>query len=90
MALINIGSTVAFDAMLSLSTVALMATYVASIGCVTLKRIKKQPLPPARWSQGRSGLPVSYIAMEYACRAFSGVSGSTLTMLSPRNSTIHA
>lgn len=70
MALINIGSTVAFNAMLSLSTVALMATYVISIGCVTIKRIKKQPLPPARWSLGRAGLPVNCIAMLYACWAF--------------------
>jgi len=70
MALINIGGTIAFNAMLSLSTVAPMATYIVSISCVTLKSIKKQPLPPARCSSDRAGLLVNYIAMLYACWAF--------------------
>ena len=54
MSLINIGSTVAFNAMLSLSSAALMATYVISISCVTARRFNlSRPLPPARWSLGR-------------------------------------
>jgi choline transport protein len=69
--LINIGSTVAFNAMLSLSTVALMATYVISIACVTARRFSTStPLPPARWSLGRAGLPVNCIALVYAVWAF--------------------
>lgn len=68
--LINIGSTVAFNAMLSLSTVALMATYLISVGCVTLKRLRKEPLPPARWSLGKAGLPVNLTAMLYAVWSF--------------------
>lgn len=61
----------AFNAMLSLSTVALMATYVVSIGCVTLRRFDPQnPLPPARWSLGRYGLPVNCAALVYAVWAF--------------------
>ncbi|KYK58763.1 amino acid transporter [Drechmeria coniospora] len=70
LALINIGSTVAFNAMLSLSTVALMATYVISIGCVTLKRIRKEELPRSRWSLGRYGLVINIIALVYACWSF--------------------
>ncbi|OAQ74176.1 amino acid transporter [Pochonia chlamydosporia 170] len=69
-ALINIGSTVAFNAMLSLSTVALMATYVVSIGCVTLKRIRGEQLPRCRWSLGRSGLSINIIALLYSCWSF--------------------
>ena len=70
LALINIGSTVAFNAMLSLSTTALMGTYVISIGCVTYKRYKKQPFPHAQWSLGRAGMPINCIALCYACWSF--------------------
>ncbi|GJN66050.1 hypothetical protein PLICBS_000066 [Purpureocillium lilacinum] len=69
-ALINIGSTVAFNAMLSLSTVALMATYVVSVGCVTAKRLRGEPLPRCRWGLGRFGLPINIVAMTYACWSF--------------------
>ncbi|OAA51580.1 Amino acid/polyamine transporter I [Metarhizium rileyi] len=69
-ALINIGSTVAFNAMLSLSTVALMATYVVSVGCVTLKRIRGEQLPRCRWSLGRYGLSVNIVALVYSCWSF--------------------
>ena len=48
MSLINLGSKVAFEAMLSLATVALMATYIISIGCVLLKRLRGEDLPSAR------------------------------------------
>ncbi|KAK0260427.1 hypothetical protein LTR35_018002 [Friedmanniomyces endolithicus] len=52
MALINIGSTAGFNAVLSHSLTALMGTYVISIGCLALRRFRKEPLPPARWSLG--------------------------------------
>jgi len=48
MSLINLGSKVAFEAMLSLATVALMATYIISIGCVLLRRLRGEDLPSAR------------------------------------------
>jgi choline transport protein len=70
MSLINIGSTVAFNALLSLGTVALMATYVISIGCVTLKRLRYEPLPDSRWTLGRWGLPINIIAFVYSIWAF--------------------
>lgn len=70
LSLINVGSTVAFNAMLSLSTVALMATYVISVGCVTLKRFRGEELPQCRWSLGRYGLPVNIVALIYACWSF--------------------
>lgn len=68
--LINIGSTVAFNAVLSLGVVAVMATYMISIACVLLKRWRREPLPAARWSLGRAGLPVNVIGVSYAFYAF--------------------
>lgn len=65
MSLINLGSKVAFEAMLSLATVALMATYLISIGCVLLKRLRGETLPSARWSLGRYGLAVNAVAVLY-------------------------
>ncbi|GMF94088.1 unnamed protein product [Aspergillus oryzae] len=71
MSLINIGSTVAFNAMLSLSTTALMATYLISIGCIIARRIScNPPLPPSRWTLGRFGMPVNILAMVYASWSF--------------------
>lgn len=68
--LINIGSTAAFNALLSLSTVALMATYLVSITCVLLRRVRGQYLPPARWSLGKFGLPINACALVYSCWSF--------------------
>jgi choline transport protein len=65
MSLVNLGSEVAFEAMLSLATVALMATYLMSIGCVLLKRLRGEELPSARWSLGRYGLAVNVVALLY-------------------------
>jgi choline transport protein len=70
LSLINIGSTVAFNALLSLSTVALMATYILSVSCVALRRFLGHPLPPARWSLGRLGLPINLAALLYTTWGF--------------------
>lgn len=70
LSLINIGSTVAFNAMLSLSTVALMATYLISVGCVAWRRVTGQPLLSSRWSLGRAGLLINCVALLYASWAF--------------------
>ena len=62
---INIGSTVAFDAIVSLGVVALMATYAVSIGCVLLKRLRGETLPPALWTLGKAGIYVNATALLY-------------------------
>ena len=64
--LINLGSTTAFNVVVSLTLLALLSTYMISIGCVLLKRIRKQELPPARWSLGRWGLPINAFAFVYS------------------------
>lgn len=64
--LVNLGSTVGFNVVVSLNLLALMSTYMLSIGCVALKRIRGEPLPPARWSLGRWGLPINVFAFVYS------------------------
>ena len=67
--LINLGSTIAFEIIISLTLLALLSTYMISIGCLCLKRLKGDPLPPARWSLGRWGLPINLFAFVYSAFA---------------------
>lgn len=60
------GSTLAFNIVVSVSLLGLLSTYMISIGCVLLKRIKGEPLPPARWSLGRYGILINGFAFFYA------------------------
>lgn len=64
--LINLGSSFAFNIVVSLNLLALLSTYMLSIGCVALKRIRGEPLPFARWSLGRWGLPINIFAFVYS------------------------
>jgi choline transport protein len=64
--LINLGSTTAFNIIVSLTLLALLSTYMISIGCVLLKRLKGEALPPARWSLGRFGIPINLFAFCYS------------------------
>ncbi|KAK5135736.1 hypothetical protein LTR08_004722 [Meristemomyces frigidus] len=66
LSLINLGSTVAFNTVVSVSVLGLLSTYMISIGCVLLKRIKGEPLPPARWSLGRCGIWINGFAFFYS------------------------
>lgn len=66
LSLINLGSTLAFNIIVSLSLLGLLSTYMISIGCVLLKRIKGEPLPHARWSLGKYGLAINAFAFVYS------------------------
>ena len=46
LSLINIGSTAALNAILALDLASLLCSYTISIGCLTLKRLRGEPLPP--------------------------------------------
>jgi choline transport protein len=71
LSLINLGSDVAFNAIISLNLVALMFTYSISIGCVLLRRIRHpELLPRARWSLGWAGIPVNIGGLLYSLFAF--------------------
>jgi hypothetical protein len=37
-----------------------------SIGCVLWRRLGSEPLPPARWSLGRWGVPINVFALGYS------------------------
>ena len=48
---------------MSLTVGAILSSYIISISCVALRKIRKEPLPHARWSLGRAGLPCNIIAV---------------------------
>ncbi|KIW03865.1 uncharacterized protein PV09_05162 [Verruconis gallopava] len=64
--LINLGSTLAFNIIISLTLLALLSTYTISIGSVFLRRLQGRPLPPARWSLGRWGIWINGFAFFYS------------------------
>jgi amino acid transporter len=68
LSLINLGSAVAFNAIISLQLMALMSTYSISIGCVLYQRTigGGAQLPHARWSLGKLGVPINAIAFVYS------------------------
>lgn len=67
LALINLGSSVAFNAIISLQLLALMSTYCVSIGCVLYQRIAHPgSLPVARWSLGKHGLWINAVGFVYS------------------------
>jgi amino acid transporter len=67
LSLINLGSSAAFNAILSLQLSALMASYAIAITCVVVRKIREPgTLPKARWSLGKMGLPINVVAMLYS------------------------
>jgi choline transport protein len=70
LSLINIGSTVAFNIITSLGTGALLSSYIVSISCVALKRIRGEPLLPSRFSLGKIGLPLNIFSVLFLILAF--------------------
>ena len=70
LSLINIGSTVALDALITLTVGALLNSYIVTVSCVALKRIRGEPLPPHRWSLGRWGLWVNLGALAFLIPEF--------------------
>ena len=63
LSLINIGSTVAFNAIASLGVASLLSSYIISFSCLIVKRLRHEPFPPARWSLGRHGLWINVVSV---------------------------
>ena len=61
--LINIGSTVALNAIISLGVVALLTSYHITIACLIWRRLTGEPLPSRRWSLGRYGLAINVASL---------------------------
>jgi hypothetical protein len=70
LSLINIGSTVAFNIVTSLGTGALISSYIVSISCITLKRIRGEELIPCHFSLGKFGLPLNIFSVLFLTLAF--------------------
>lgn len=66
LSLVELGSDTAFNILVSLSTLGIMSTYLISIGCVLVKRLRHQQLPYARWSLGRYGMAINAYAVLYS------------------------
>ncbi|EAS36416.3 GABA permease [Coccidioides immitis RS] len=69
LSLINIGSTEAFNAIASLTVGSLYLSYILSIGAFIARRLRPEPLPRARFSLGKFGLPINIFAFFYLCFA---------------------
>ena len=65
LALLVLGGDQAFNSIVGLLNGAVGLTYVLSIGCVLWRRTFGEPLPPARWSLGKLGIPLNIIAVLY-------------------------
>ncbi|KAI4199763.1 MAG: hypothetical protein LQ350_004390 [Teloschistes chrysophthalmus] len=61
-ALINLGSSVALNAVVSLTISALLSSYIVSIGCLISKRFRGEALPASKFSLGKYGLAINLIA----------------------------
>lgn len=71
LSLINLGSDVAFNAILSLGVVALLTSYLTSMSCILLKRIRNEELLPRRWSLGKTfGIVCNSVGLLYISIAF--------------------
>jgi amino acid transporter len=71
LSLINIGSDVAFNAIISLQVVAIMISYMVSVGCVLYRRVfYPEMLPTARWSLGKWGVPINSLGLAYVTFTF--------------------
>ena len=65
LALITLGSLVAFNAIISLQLISLFATYEVAIGTLIYRRLYGPGLPEHRWSLGRWGLAINIFAFVY-------------------------
>lgn len=70
LSLINIGSATALNSITSLSTNALLSSYICSIGCMIWRRWTGAPLLPSHFSLGRWGLLVNVASVAFLIFAF--------------------
>ncbi|KAK5064929.1 hypothetical protein LTR84_000763 [Exophiala bonariae] len=63
LSLINIGSTVALNAITSLGAIAVLTSYLLTIGCCVHRRFAGPELPARRWSLGKFGLAINIAAL---------------------------
>ena len=62
-ACINIGSTTALNAINSCGSVSISTSYIITIGCLVLKRMRGEALPARRWSLGKFGMVINVVSI---------------------------
>lgn len=70
LSLINIGSTAAFNSLVSLGSGTLMISYIVCIGCFIHRKTTKEAMPGTKFTLGRLSLPVSIFAICYLALVF--------------------
>lgn len=70
LALINIGSSTAFNAIVSLSVASVLASYVVPIALILRRRLLNEPIRYGPWKMGRWGAPANVVGLVYAIVAF--------------------
>ena len=70
LALINIGSSAAFNAIVSLSVASVLASYMMPILLVLRKRWRGEPIRSGPWRLGRLGVVANVVGLVYAMIAF--------------------
>lgn len=63
LSLLNLGSSAAFNASVGLLSSAGAFSYMISIGCVLLRRLRRQTLPPTRFNMRRLAIPVNAVSV---------------------------
>jgi amino acid transporter len=63
LSLINLGSTVAIQAVASLSASLLLTSYMVSISTLLLRRLTGPNLPTRRWTLGKWGAAINIVAL---------------------------
>lgn len=70
LSLINLGSTTALNAIIALNVGCLLGSYILSIGCDLLGRIRGEKLPQRIWSFGVWGTRIDVVALCWLSLAF--------------------
>ncbi len=70
LALINIGSSTAFNAIVSLSVASVLASYMVPIVLIVRRRLLKEPIRFGPWKMGRYGIIANIVGLAYAVVAF--------------------
>lgn len=65
LSLIIIGSTTAFNVLLSFGNAGILSSYVAIVACTIYRRFDGGAFPETRFSLGRFGLPINAVSLAY-------------------------
>ncbi|MCJ1405363.1 hypothetical protein MMC11_008590 [Xylographa trunciseda] len=65
LSMINIGSSVALNAITALMVSSLLSSYMVSTMCLLCKRLRGEPLPESRWTLGRFGIYINTVALMF-------------------------